>query len=72
MEKFLLEKALSDMLGEFGFLDKISVIQFFLNKTRNNIFGTFKENEKLYYFSMDTNQDLDVESLAWRLITNEV
>jgi len=63
MANFELEKVLSNILSNYGFMDRISVINF-CSKDKN-VYGKFKYLEELYNFSIDVNQKNDVEHLAW-------
>lgn len=63
LPKFELEKVLSSILENYGFLDIIEVLNFSLE--RNNIYGVFKENNLEYNFSLNYNSQKDVEQLSW-------
>lgn len=67
MEIAELEKILSELLEDYYFLDRITVLSYEFNKSLKNIFGIFSENNLRYNFSLDYNNELDVENLSWIL-----
>lgn len=68
MEIAELEKILSELLEDYNFLDTITVLSYEFNKNLRNVFGIFSENNLRYNFSLDYNEELDVENLSWILI----
>lgn len=65
MDKFELEKVLSSILEDYGFLDSIKVLNYNLNQKTSSIFGLFKTLEGEYNFSLDYNNNKEVEHLSW-------
>lgn len=68
MEIAELEKILSELLEDYNFLDTITVLSYEFNKNLRNVFGIFSENNLRYNFSLDYNEELDVENLSWIMI----
>lgn len=68
MEIAELEKVLSELLEEFNFLDRICVISYKMDRKLRNIWGIFSENNLKYNFSLDYNEELDVQNLSWVLV----
>lgn len=68
MEIAELERILSELLEDYNFLDRITVLSYEFNKNLKNVFGIFSENNLKYNFSLDYNEELDVENLSWILI----
>lgn len=65
MDKFELEKVLSSILGDYGFMDRIKVLEYHVNETKKNIWGIFAENNSNYNFSIDIDNKKNLEHLAW-------
>lgn len=63
MANFELEKVLSEILSKYGFLDRVSVINF--NLKNRNVYGNFKYLGEMFNFSLDIDQKNEVEHLAW-------
>jgi hypothetical protein len=68
MEIAELEKVLSELLEEYNFLDRIIVLSYEFNKNLKSVFGIFSENNLKYNFSLDYNDELDVENFSWILL----
>lgn len=65
MDKFQLSIVLTEILKEYNFVDTIEVIEYTDNRKSNNIYGQFKENNIIYNFSLDYDDNLDITDLSW-------
>ena len=64
--KYQLEIVLSDILSNYGFLDRLTVIEFFLDKISNTITGVFCHNQnEIYGYCITLDSKNNVESIKW-------